>query len=927
MITSTNAASKPLVITLFGPLVVQVKGHPLPRLRSRKSLWLLALLALRGGRPVDRDWLGGTLWPDAVDAAALLRPALSELRGALGESGTEEAWLTSPNRRTLCLSRDNAEVDVRDFDDAIADGTLPALERAAALYSGPLLEGCSEEWVFAERTAREVSCLRALEKLTDAALTGGNWQAAAHHAQRALALDPWRDRMRRALMEALSKDGDINAALHGYRQFAAMLRDDRRAAPDEQTTALYERLRAEARRPAPKPLRAAQAATETEPAVRGSLPRPLTDLIGREEEREEVAAQLRRSRLVTLTGPGGIGKTRLALAVAEEMTAEFTDGVWMVPLEAVSEGDRLPEQIAAKLGLKEASGQSLQDVLQNYLRERQALLLLDNCEHLLEATVQVVRSLLRECAGIRILATSRELLRITGETVWSVPTLSVPDPAHLPPGRAALVKVLEGFDGVQLFVERARTVEKTFTLNRENARTVAAICARLEGMPLALELAAARMRVMTAAQMADRLRDHLGMLTAGSRAALPRQQTMRATLDWSYALLSVPEQLLLARLSVFSGGWTLEAAEAVCAGDGIAASQILELLMGLVDKSLAAFSPQDALSPIESGGRYRLLEAVRQYATERLPKADGLRARHRDWCLVLAEQAEPHFQGAAQADWLNRLGTEHDNLRAALDWEGMGEDPAKDAEANLRLAGALSLFWFVRAHLSEGYKYLSQALNQEAIPKGAAPAARIKALTGLGRIAYSRGDYAEARDRFEESLTLSRQGGNRRETAAALKYLGDVAEMWCEFPRARALYEESLGLFREIEDRHGAAQALCGLAHAYESQGDPAAEPLFRDGLQIFEALGDTRYIAWVLTSLGSLSRRRGDYSRARENFERSLRLYRELGDRQGATIQLGNLGNVAYDEGDYDTAQIRYEELNRFFRELGSQKLFAWSL
>ena len=657
-----------LTITLFGPMQVRVAGSLLPPFRSRKALWALALLTLRHSRPVQREWLAATLWPDLEQSQAFanLRPVLSELRRALGEEGSR---LQSPDRPTLLLELSGAQVDVLAFDAAIKQasqsGNLAHLQQAVALYGGPLLEGCQEEWVAQERASREQQCLQALQTLGEAALRAGTYAEAVTYFQKASGLDAWSDAARRGWMEALAKQGDRNAALQVYREFLNILRSDATAVPDEKTRALYERLRMEAQ--TQKHSHAVVLADVLEvPKVLGYLPYPLTDLVGREDERQEIAVRLGRSRLVTLTGAGGIGKTRLAREVASEVVREYADGAWLVALDTLSDGRLVIQQVASVLGLREEPGRTPLQRVTEHLRPRRLLLVLDNCEHLLEASAQIISHLLRECATVKILATSREALGITGETAWSVPALAVPDPAHLPQANTTLLRVLMSYESVQLFVERAQAVQKSFTLSGSNARMVAQVCQQLEGIPLAIELAAARARAMTVEQIASRLHDNLGLLTAGSRTAPGRQQTLRATLDWSYALLSEAERATLRRLSVFVGGCTLEAAEQVCAGDGVEEKQMQNLLTSLVDKSLVLFEERG-----HAEGRYRLLEMVRQYAAQELQareEAQQVKLRHLAWCLTIAEQAEQALVTAAQEAWLTRLDSEHENLRAALDW-------------------------------------------------------------------------------------------------------------------------------------------------------------------------------------------------------------------------------------------------------------------
>jgi predicted ATPase/DNA-binding SARP family transcriptional activator len=917
--TVSETDSTPLSLSLFGPMWARVRGQDIPRVRSRKSLWLLALLVLRGGRQVEREWLAETLWPDVDQdvAFANLRPALSDLRRALGG---EAERLRSPSRHTLSLNLQGAAVDVLAFDAAVAGKTLPELERAVALYRGPLLEGCVEEWASQERSAREQDCLRALATLAEAALTAGDNDAATDYFRRALGVAPGWEAARRGLMEALARGGDSNGAMHVYREFVALLRGDPKAVPDTQTSALYTRLRAEARQRVTHGAAGETAAVTPARTVDGYIPYPLTDLVGREDERAEVAFRLRRSRLVTLTGPGGIGKTRLALAVAAEVVPDYADGVWFVSLDSLLVPSLYARQIANVLNLKEEPNRPCLGVVTDHLRAKRLLLVLDNCEHLLEASVQAARHLLRECAGVRILATSREALGVTGETTWALPVLAVPVPEHLPPGQATQLRVLMGYDGVQLFVERAQAVQKTFVLTGGNALAIAQVCARLEGLPLAIELAAARIKAMTVEQIAERLDDYLGLLTGGSRTAQPRQQTMRATLDWSYDLLTEAERLLLARLSVFAGGWDLRGAEAICPGDGLHAGKILDLLGSLIDKSLVVFEEK------ELGGRYRLLETVRQYAAEKLAGGGDERkvqARHRDHFLVLAEEAEPHLTGAAQVEWLARLEAEHANLRVALDWCSTEES---GAEAGLRLSGALGRFWEIRGHYGEGRACLTLALLRR--ETGGRGRARAKALNVAGVLAYYQGEYATAEAAHQESLALFREHEDSSGVAWVLNDLGDVAGARGDDESAQALFTESLALFRRLENKQGIAKLLHHLGRLVRDQGDLAgAEALYAESLTLVRELNDRQGTAWALHHMGHLTGRQGNFVLAQSQQEEGLVIFRDLGNRQGAAWALQELGRLAVLQSDYVSAQRLYEESLEAFRDLGNKQGIATTL
>ncbi len=490
------------------------------------------------------------------------------------------------------------------------------------------------------------------------------------------------------------------------------------------------------------------------PALPNNLPQQPTSFIGREAQVDEVKALLDKTRLLTLTGAGGSGKTRLSLQVAADLLDGEGDGVWLVELAALADPALVPQAVADVLGVKEQAGMTIQASLVEWLKPKRLLLVLDNCEHLIAACASLAADLLRNCPHVHILASSREPLNVAGEQTYRVPSLSLPDPKQ-----AQTVESLSQFEVVRLFIERAQAVQPTFKVTNANAPAVAQVCFHLDGIPLAIELAAARVRSLSVEEINTRLGQRFRLLTGGSRDTLPRQQTLRALIDWSYDLLTESEKTLLRRLSVFAGGWTLSAAEVVCAGEPVEDWEVLDLLTALVDKSLVV------AEPLGDGTRYRLLETVRQYGGDRLGEsgeAEAVRGRSASCFLALAEEAEPQLQGPEQGSWLVRLEAEHDNLRSSLAWE---EQSAAGAEAGLRLAGSLWRFWFVRGHLSEGRQWLGRALARTkpgaAGPDGAsggeATATRGKALNGAGNLAWSQSDYAGARALYEEGLTVRRQ--------------------------------------------------------------------------------------------------------------------------------------------------------------------------
>jgi predicted ATPase/DNA-binding CsgD family transcriptional regulator len=533
-----------------------------------------------------------------------------------------------------------------------------------------------------------------------------------------------------------------------------------------------------------------------EPRRKYNLPLQLTSLVGREGEISEVRDLLAGARLLTLTGPGGSGKTRLALAVAGGLIEDFEDGVWLVELAPLSDPELVPQAVASVLGVREAPGDPLSETLADRLRAGSLLLVLDNCEHLVDACAILIQSLLRRCPGLRVLTTSREMLGMPGEFLFAVPPLSLPDPRRPP-----AVEGLSGYEAVRLFAERARAVKPDFAITGQNALAVAQICYRLDGIPLAIELAAARTRVLTPEQISARLEASFRLLSGGGRQALARHATLRAATDWSHDLLSAEEKSLFARLSAFAGGFSLVAAEEVGSGGGIARNEVLDLLEKLVDRSMVTFEEKGG------GARYRLLETLRQYASEKLSEAEEaerVRRRHMLYFLRLAEEAEPELKGAHQETWLGRLEREHDNFRAALSW-ALERD---EAELALRMSGALGEFWYLSGHLSEGRRWLEAALAGE---DGGPDAARARALTWAGAMRWitrEHDDYERLTDLGEEGLALYRRLGNDAEVALALQTLAYAESQRNRLERASTLAEEAIRLQRASSNTGGLARSL-----------------------------------------------------------------------------------------------------------------------
>ncbi len=541
-------------------------------------------------------------------------------------------------------------------------------------------------------------------------------------------------------------------------------------------------------------------------AIRTNLPSQLTSFVGREKEISAVTRLIAANRLVTLTGPGGTGKTRLSLRVAADLLDSFPHGVWFVELAALANSALVPQTVMTTLGLREESGRSLLEILTDFLRAKTVLLILDNCEHLVEASAQLAETLLQACPNLRLLVSSREALGIPGETPYRVPSLAIPD-GHAAYSAASIVQ----FEAARLFMERAKAVAPAFAVSDENASAIAKICARLDGIPLAIELAAARVKILKVEQIAERLDDRFRLLTGGSRTALPRQQTLRALIDWSYDLLSITERSLLVRLSIFAGGWTLEAAEKVCGDDQLPVFDILDLLMQLVNKSLVVVDVDDG-----SETRYRMLETIRQYAREKLAGSDegsGLRTRHLDYFLAFSERATPELHGSQVAVWLRQLDADLDNLRAALEWS-----LSQNVQAGLQMVGILMPYWDAHNDMHEGIEWSELFLRQP----GAATrnAARAKMLTALAFLYEFKIENILAEKYAREGLEIYRELGDQPGEAFALFVLGQALCGHDDYPTGRPLVFESLALYRKLGDKFGISEVLCALGNFIDEQ-DP----------------------------------------------------------------------------------------------------------
>ena len=669
--------------------------------------------------------------------------------------------------------------------------------------------------------------------------------------------------------------------------------------------------------------------TQIEAATpRNNLPLQLTSFIGREEERAEIIDLVKTNRLVTLSGAGGIGKTRLSLEVAREALNSFPDGLWFIEFAPLSDAALLPRAIVNTLGLLEQANRPSQEILTDFLKDKNALLILDNCEHVIQACAQLTETLLRTCPDLHILVTSREALAIPGEIIHLVPPLALPEADE------ATIEGLTRYEAIWLFMERARTALPGFTVTPEQVSVIVNICRRLDGIPLALELAAARVKLLHVEEIAERLDDRFSVLTGGGRTALPRQQTLKATIDWSHDMLSETEHCIFRQLSVFAGGWTLTAAESVCtdAGqDGIASPQVLDLLTSLVNKSLILTQRKD-----EREVRYHMLETLREYAREKLWAAgegEQMQQRHLAYFVEVAEQAEPHLRAFNMVFWLDRLEAEHDNIRAALEWAHKN-----DNELQLRLASALLWFWHIRGHKNEGIEWVERALSIEALDRGSQPMTteralfRGKALNASGSLMVMNHEYGRAPLRLKESLALFRELGpvGKQGMGYALLRLG--AMLPTGEIEGRRMLEQSLAVFRETGDKFGTAECLMQLAgHAasFAQQGDDYSQAILftEEQLALRREIGDLDGIAGALTTLGDLVLSRDDYEKATAFYGEALNSFRAVRNAGAESLALTGYGDIFFQRGDYQQAAEIYEEALSLAYDLGYEFLIACNL
>jgi predicted ATPase/DNA-binding SARP family transcriptional activator len=970
----SGSAESSVRIRLLGGFDVEVDGQLIPASawRLRKASELLKVLAITPGHRLQREQAMEQLWPDRPADAALnnLHQALRVARAAL--SVTHEAGQRILVLRDGVLSLcPNGElwVDAEAFASAVREATVASglADHLAArdLYRGELLpDDRYADWAEAPREAVAQDYLTLLTRLAQLLEREGNREAATETLRELLQHDRADESAHRSLMRLYAVDDQRRMALRQYERLRAALARELEVEPSEESRQLYREILQGRIRPAP-PSIAASAATSRgvgpgSPADqlesnrplahrmvgrRHNLPVQLSSFVGREREMREIERLLVSSRALTLTGPGGAGKTRLAIEAAASQISAYQDGVWLVELAALSEPALVVQSIADVFDVREQQAVSLVDMVIRHVDDRRLLLLLDNCEHLVEACASTAQALLTGCPNLRIMTTSRQSLRIPGEVLFRVPSLPVPDPdAVMDPAELAPI------DSVRLFVERAQAILPTFSLTARNAAAVARLCHHLDGLPLAIELAASRVAVLPVTAIADRLDDRFRLLVGGSRTALSRQQTLKATLDWSYNLLTEPQRRVLRALSVFVGGAPLDAVEIVSPGAGVGSSDVLRLLGELVDQSLVTLDDADA-EP-----RYRLLETVREYGRDQLVELgerEATEAAHGTWALALADQAEAALPGPEWQVSLARLELDHDNLRAALD-----RSLSADMDRALRLAASMWQSWLWHGYLAEGRRSLGRALDGPPTPT----VERARALVGLAALTIRSGETAAGARHADEAFAIYRGLGDLLGACRALQVLGVTSWSEDDLGAAEKTYRLSLEIATEAGFGPGQAAALHGLAVVRWYAGDRReAEALNDKSLTLFRALSQTTEltppmldlgeilvpqpetgavrmafqetfapfqdiatptaVAYVLANRGMMRRMFGDIEGAMRDMEESLELSRAIGDERAVAHVLGRLGNLATAVGEFAQARDLLEECLAIRRRIGDSR------
>ncbi|MGF1473775.1 MAG: LuxR C-terminal-related transcriptional regulator [Rubrobacteraceae bacterium] len=892
VVEGAGAIPGKLYIRMLGGFQVSVGPYTIERRewKLKKAAHLLKLLALEPRGRIHRERIMGLLWPYMPPEKARnnLYRTLHEARRVLKPASHRSTYLQLQDEHLILCPDTPLWTDVDAFQTAAEfarNNRKPqTYRRAIDSYHGDLLpEDYYEDWTLDPRRALRDLYLDLHIELAALHEERGEPRISIEILEQATIEEPAHEEAHAGLMRLYALSGRRGKALGQYERLKEVLARRLQTPPDAEITALYEQIKENelppGETPSPEP-------PSPDTAHPHNLPPPRTSFIGREREIFDLKSLLETTRLLTLTGVGGSGKTRLSLEVARDLLDSYPDGVWFVGLSPISDPRLISQVVAGIFGVRESPGYPLAETLAEDLHDKRLLLILDNCEHVVDAATRLAETLLDGCPRLKILATSRELLGIAGEVSWTVPPLS------LPGGEAnSDADELREAESVRLFADRASQRLTSFTLTPENARSVAEVCRKLDGIPLAIELAAARVGTLNLHQISERLEDALRLLNSGNRTAQPRQQTLRGALDWSHELLDEEERKVLRRLSVFAGGFALEAAETVTSLNDIPQERVLDLISSLVDKSLVIFRED----------HHRLLEPVRQYARGKLASSgeeETVRRRHALWCLELAEAAEPELTGPDQTWWMDRLETEHDNIRAALGWALDGGD----SKLGLRLAGLLWLFWHTRGHSTEGRRWLESGIKETGEGDTRLKA---KALNGAGWISIFQRDYEASESFLKEGAALYREAGDAEGVGTCLSNIWfgavlanrEVEEyQWC--------IDEIEAIESEVTNSRTLANIACIRAIMKLKNGDlESARSAYRDARELYDEVGDVQGTVMVLFNLAFEALLRDDHVETRKRCSESLQISRRHDDKLAIMYSLWILGCSMSREGRHERA------------------------
>ena len=894
-----------LALHFLGPPQIQLNGTSIA-LERRKAVALLAYLAIEPGRH-SRASLSALLWPDQEQSKAYknLRQTLWEIGQSMGEG-----WITA-NREAIGLDGD-AEIwlDVREFESCLAEGRrqtnvplrLDLLAASTKLYRNHFLTGFSlkdaypfNDWGFTKSEDLRHQLAQALVMISDGYCEIGRAEQAIPYARRLITLDPLDESAHRQLMQVYMQAGQHSAALKQYQACEQLLRKELGVDPQPETRDLYKKIR----KRDIKPTQAVRPAESTQ--APHNLPLQLSSFIGREKELKAIGKRITGNRLVTLVGAGGIGKTSLALQTGHKLLKDYPDGVWFIALDSLSDPALVTQTVASIFDIRERADSPLLELLTNALRTKNALLIFDNSEHLLDACAQLITQLLQTCPSLKILATSREPLGLAGEAILEIPSLAVPEKKE-----ASLEKLGEN-EAIRMFVERAALVQSAFQLTNENVQTIAMICRKVEGIPLAIELAAARVNFLQVGEILNQLEESFQVLSSQSRTTSPRHQTLQASMEWSWGLLDEQERLFLRQLSIFAGGWTLESAQAVCDGN------VLELTSALVKKSLIV------VQQTPRGTRYRFHEIVREYALRKLIEAgdqNTLHTWHLGYFMGLAERAEVELRGPSLVDWMERLNDERNNLRIALHWADQ-----IDTEAGLYLSSRLMRYW-ESANLPEGRRWLENFIHKPESKDF--PLARAHALSTYSWLLTWLQQFDQAHTVAEESLALFRAAGNQQGEIDVLISIENMHQFKDEFEIAVRVGKQAVALAQSLDDRWRLANAFLYLGWCYH---DPKQRfGYWEKAIRLYREVGDQITLANLLGLFGQFHILHGNFEQGEKCVDEALRLWEanrraNVWDNPRVTKSL-----IASMKGEYELAETLLREVMVSAQERGNRMSYLWA-